>query len=457
MKKNAIKLTIKLKITLWFTIFMILLSVAIFAFIALVSSATTSHQIKGELTGLVERNMSEIEYDDWELDIDDDFVFFRNGIYCLVYDAAGAKLSGNAPFAGSESQPLEDGHIRSVSVGTETYFIYDRLVSHKKSPALWVRGIVLDSESTIPSSAVYRAALIALPLLILLAAVGGYLLAGRSLRPIQNISRTAETIGKSGDLSKRIEMPDHGKDELHQLSDTFNRMFQRLEEDFEAQRNFTSDASHELRTPLTTILAQCEYAFENASGEQELYEAIGIIQKQGYRMTRLIDSLLQFTRMEQRTEEITFESMDLSELVGTVCREQRKIHEKNIALTEDVQPGIQIKGDMVLIVRMLENLVRNAYVYGKENGNIQVGLKQSAHSVLLTVADDGIGIDPQDLPNIWNRFYRADKSRSASKGAGLGLGLAMVKQIATHHGGNVKAESQPDQGSIFTVELPFHK
>lgn len=338
--------------------------------------------------------------------------------------------------------------IRTVSAGGEAYLVYDRLITFGRHEDVWVRGVVLEGGSGISSSAVYGATLIALPILIALAAVGGYLIAGRSLKPIKRISETAEEIGSSGDLSKRIDM-DSGGGELHQLAGTFNRMFDRLESNFEAERSFTSDASHELRTPVSTILAQCEYAFENASGEQELYEAIGAIQKQGYRMSRLIESLLQFTRIEQQTETLSLETVDLSELVLSVCREQKESGEKNISLSEYVQAGIGMKADRALIARLLVNLIRNAYRYGRENGSIRVTLKDSPDEITLSVADNGIGIAPEEIPKIWNRFYRVDKSRGASGGAGLGL--AMVRQITALHGGRIYVDSRPGQGSVFTV------
>lgn len=446
------KLTIKLKITLWFTSFMILLSVVVFVFIAFVSNTTTTNQTRGVLTSLIDKNTHEIDYDDGRLEIDDDFVSFRNGVYCLVFYESGEKVSGHAPYDNLESEPFEDGNIRSVKIDGETYLIYDRMVSFKRHEDVWVRGIVLESSNAITSSAVYQAVLIALPLLIILAAGGGYLIARRSLRPIQKISETAEDIGSSADLSKRIEM-DNGGDELHQLAGTFNRMFDQLETNFEAERHFTSDASHELRTPISIILAQCEYAFENASTEQELYEAIGAIQKQGYRMSHIIESLLQFTRIEQRTEATSFETIDLSGLCLRVCREQKENAEKNITLTENIQPDIQIKADVALVSGMLENLLRNACRYGKENGNISVSLKRDDDEIILSVSDDGIGIAQEELPKIWNRFYRVDKSRSWARGAGLGLGLAMVKQIAKLHGGSVEAKSELGQGSVFTIRF----
>lgn len=445
------KLSIKLKITLWFTLFMLLLAIVIFALVSVVSSSATTHQVQDALVGTVNANAGEVEYDDGYLEIDEDFISYRNGIYCVVFDSNGVKRGGRVPDEDLENENFGDQMLRTVSANGETYLIYDLKVVDRQGD-IWIRGIVSENSNTIASSSLRYAVLVSLPLLVLLAAAGGYLIARRSLRPIRRISQTAEEIGASGDLSKRITMQENG-DELDQLAGTFNHMFDQLERNFEAEKQFTADASHELRTPVTTILAQCEYAFENAS-EEELYEVIGNIQKQGYRMSRLIESLLSFTRLEQRTDAPVFETINLSELVASVCREQQALPEKDIELTANIQSEISMKADPTLITRMTENLIRNAYRYGKEHGTITVTLMRSDRDITLSVADNGIGISQDDLPKIWNRFYRADKSRTYSDGGGLGLGLSMVKQIVLLHNGEISVKSELGNGSVFTVRFP---
>lgn len=444
------RLSIKLKMTLWFMAFMLVLAVVVFVFVSLLSTSETRLHAQNALMSLVEANEDEVEYEDGEIELDDDFIAYRGGVYCLVFDGAGAVRGGRSPDDALGEVALEDGALRQVSAGGEDYTIYD-LKGRDDRKVFWLRGIVSQGGG-IEASSLNSAALLAIPLLILLAAIGGYMLARRSLRPIRLIGQTAEEIGSSGDLSKRIAIDENG-DELHRLAGAFNRMLDQLERNFEAEKQFTSDASHELRTPITTILAQCEYAFENASGEEELYEVIGDIQKQGYRMSRLVESLLDFTRLEQRTEPAAFETIDLSACLQRVCQEQRALPEKNITLTEALQPGIAMRADATLISRMAENLIRNAYRYGRENGTIRVALSQSEGIVTLAVADDGIGIAPEELPKIWNRFYQVDRSRRHGRGAGLGLGLAMVRQIAQLHGGTVGVESEPGRGSTFTVRF----
>ena len=448
------KSSIKLKITLWFTIFMILLVAAVFAFMFLFSNVETSHELRDSLIALVEANLREVDEDDGEIEIEDEFVTHRNGIYSLVFHQNGSKIRGSAPEGFPENAPFEDGVVRTLSVGGESYLVYDRFLSFSQRAGVVVRGIVAESVGAISSSAVSRAAWIALPLLLLLAAGGGYIVASRSLRPIQQIARTAEEIRVSGDLTKRIPVTsDSGSgsegDELNRLARTFNNMLDRLHVNFEAEKSFASDASHELRTPVTTILAQCEYAFENASDEKELYESIGAIQKQGYRMSHLIESLLAFTRIEQRTEAPTLQRIDISAPLAVLCREKAALADKNIRLVDNISPTLFIDADINLFMRIPENLIANAFKYGRENGEIHVTLQGTDHEVILSVADNGIGIDPRELPFIWNRFYRADKARTGGKGAGLGLGLAMVKQITELHGGRVDVRSTPGMGSIF--------
>ncbi|MFV0363808.1 MAG: sensor histidine kinase [Suipraeoptans sp.] len=444
------RVSIKLKITLWFTAFMILISIICFAFIVTVSSATSSNQRKESVAELVDANVNEIEYDDGELEIDDEFISYKSGVYCLVYANDGTRLAGSASEE-FEVGEFVDSEIRYVDVGTDRYVVYDRKISLKGNNSVWIRGVASDGGNILQSSAVTPAVIFALPLLIVLAAIGGYLIARNSLKPIGRISKTAGEIGNSGDLSKRISVT--SSDELGQLSETFNQMFEKLEDSFETERRFTSDASHELRTPVTTILAQCEYAFENATSEKELYESLETIQKQGYRMSHLIEALLRFTRMEQNAPSLEKEQVDLSKLAINVCKEQSKLNEKGITLASRIEPDIIISGDKALLAQMMDNVIRNAYKYGNENGNIYVSLTRDNQSIAFSVRDDGIGIAADELPKIWNRFYRVDKARTNISGTGFGLGLAFVKQIVELHGGRVHVTSTPGNGSTFTIEI----
>jgi signal transduction histidine kinase len=198
-------------------------------------------------------------------------------------------------------------------------------------------------------------------------------------------------------------------------------------------------------------MAQCEYALEGAQSTEDLQEALLSVQKQGYRMKHLIETLLVFTRIEQSTEKYPVSPTELSELTRSVCEDFQLIADRGITVTCQCPDTLRAPVNRELYLLLLNNLMTNAIRYGKENGSVTVTLEQEDRDILLRVQDDGIGISQEELGKIWERFYRSDQSRNSR---GLGLGLPLVKQIAENHGGSVSAESQEGEGSTFTVRLP---
>ena len=291
--------------------------------------------------------------------------------------------------------------------------------------------------------------LLVFPLILAAALLGGYWLAGRFLQPVSRISRTAENIRKSGDLTRRVKTKDTG-DELAALAENFNAMFDRLEKNFEAERQFTSNASHELRTPVTVILAQCEYALTNTVDHKELKEALQVVQRQGYRMSQLIETLLLLTRIEQNTGDYPMEDTNVSALTRDICQDAAMLPEQEITLETEIREGIWLKVNPRLYRTMLDNLLRNAYRYGREKGKIQVSLTEENGIVRLKVKDNGMGIEEKDLPHIWERFYRGGASR---KKKGLGLGLSMAWQIVQYHRARITVESAAGKGTEFCVRF----
>ena len=286
--------------------------------------------------------------------------------------------------------------------------------------------------------------------LTLIAIAGGVLIARRALKPLRAMALTAAQISGGDDLKKR--MPDGGSDELAQLAGAFNGMMQRLDDAFEAERQFASDASHELRTPMAVIMAQCEDALSGEKTGADYREALSVIHRQGRRMNRMISGMLELVRMEHKTDRYAREPFNLSALTESVCEDMALICEKNIALTTDVEPDISITGDQTLITRLLGNLIGNAYRYGRENGHIIVTLHRAGSAIELTVSDDGIGIAPDQQKKIFRRLYQGASERS---GDGAGLGLAMARQIARLHGGELTVVSEEGKGSAFTARFPM--
>jgi len=268
-----------------------------------------------------------------------------------------------------------------------------------------------------------------LPVLVLIAIIGGYWIAGRILRPIRKISDATAQIEQGNDLKKRIELG-NGNDELYQLADAINAMIDRLDQSFETEKRFVSDASHELRTPVSVITAQCEYSLEKPRSEEEYVQALTVVRRQAGKMGKMIAQMLEFTRLEMKSDRYTKAPLNFSELITLTCLDFQYIHEKNIQLECHVEPDIVISGNYELLQRLANNLISNAYRYGKENGHINVTVQQKETQVSFSVTDDGIGIAPEEQEKIFMRFYQAERSRT---GEGSGLGLSLAKEIALFH------------------------
>ncbi|MCI9532911.1 MAG: HAMP domain-containing histidine kinase [Lachnospiraceae bacterium] len=462
-------LSIRFKITFWFTAALLLV-----AFLAYVIVFFASHQIiqkiiRDNLIETVEHNVDEIEfydnlgnvdlrhetdyyceYQEGYLEIDDDFLDQVNEVYTALYHADSSMLYGETPIP-REAAGLGfvDAKVQRLKVRGLVYYVFDRELAQSGLEGLWLRGVVSEKQGLTRMSDAIRLSLLLLPLLVLVSAVGGSLLAGRMLRPIQEISASAARIGTGSDLQKRIELGE-GEDELHQLADSFNGMIQRLEEAFAAERQFASDVSHELRTPVSVITAQCEFSLEEPRSTEEYEQALQVIQRQGRRMARLIHDMLDYTRLEMRADSYPREELDLAGLVRSVCGDLALTREKGIQLCCQAKGEALFYGNRQLLTRMLANLVGNAYRYGKEGGHILVSLECGSQGVSLSVADDGIGIAQEEQEKVFQRFYQADPSRM---GGGTGLGLSMVSEIVRFHGGAVRLESKLGEGSCFLVEF----
>ena len=468
------KLTIKMRIVIWFSLAIFLIEAIMLSLTFAISKSVFNTDIQTQLVNQVDANVEEIEfynslsgqemetgdqllsYNGGFLEIDDDFCDYINGIYTSLVDANNTLLYGECPVSLGPGQAFSYTQVDSIKHRGDRFYIYEKPLHGKNLEGLWLRGVASQREGTNLLYTIMRFVSLLLPILAILTIFGGYAITHRSFAPIENIAQAAEEINDGDDLSKRIGLGP-GNDEIHKLASTFDSMLDRLEQSFQRERQFTSDASHELRTPTAVILAQCEYSLELSESEEDYREALQVIQEQGKKMNHLISQLLFFTRLEQGVEKLNTENTNLSELTQMICEEQAMIRSKAISLEQNIEPDIWIHADRALFSRMLANLISNAYKYGKEGGHIQVSLQREEEVVSLRVADDGIGISEENLDKIWNRFYQVDPSRTASEegDGGAGLGLPMVKEIAALHHGTVEVESRPGEGSIFTVKLPL--
>jgi heavy metal sensor kinase len=288
-------------------------------------------------------------------------------------------------------------------------------------------------------------------LTLLVASSGGYFLARRALLPVQNMTRTANQIS-ADQLSQRIDV-DNPADELGALGQTLNRMFERLERSFTEIRLFTADASHELRTPLTAIRTEAEVTLGKLP-DKEHQQILGSILEECDRLTRLTDQLLTLSREDAGMSKPVWEPVDLPALVRGVVETMRLLAEtKGLRLDMEEQDPITIHGDPARLRQVFYNVIDNAIKYTPEGGTITVKMEALPQAARVTVTDTGIGIPPEYLERVFDRFYRVDKARSRDQG-GTGLGLTIARSIVVAHGGKMELKSTLGQGTTCVLVLP---
>jgi len=298
-------------------------------------------------------------------------------------------------------------------------------------------------------------ALIASPLLLIGASMGGYWMSRRALAPVEQIAQTAADI-EARNLAKRLPLSGSG-DELDHLSATLNGMFARLEDAFRRITQFTADASHELRTPAAIIRTTAEVTRRKPRTAAEYETALDRILRESERTTALIEDLMLLARADSKAEEIAWESIPLAELVREACEGADALaRAAGIRLSIYEWKECTVRGDPAALRRAVLILLDNAIKYSKPGGSVEVRLEPPSggrSAALLEVRDNGIGIGPDDLPHIFERFYRASKDRSR-KVEGVGLGLSIAQSIAHEHGGELQIESTPDAGTTARLFLP---
>jgi heavy metal sensor kinase len=319
-----------------------------------------------------------------------------------------------------------------------------------KSAALAVGRSTGDIEQALDG--LIRTLLIAVPLTLLVAGAGGVFLARRALKPVDDIAKTARQIGET-DLTQRIAVS--SRDELGRLAFTLNQMIGRLEKAFNRQREFTGDASHELRTPLSVIQAESTLALRRVRSPEDYRASLESIAEESGHMSSLIDQLLILARADSDTEQLFLDEVELNGLLREVGADAGLLlRNRGLELELQLNDSLVVRADKGLLRRLFLNLVDNAVRYTPEGGRVSIATAVRDHTALVSVSDTGIGIAPEHLPRIFDRFYRVDKARSRAEG-GSGLGLAICKHIVEVHEGRIEVDSQEGRGTTFHVSLPL--
>ena len=446
-------MSLKLKITLWYTIAMIIISGIVMAAMSSFSTKMIERDTERRIIGTVDELSRNLFDRGGAFHRVPDLMYYKNGVYMVLYDENHNILGGTLPFGITSELKIQRDAFRSSIYNGSKCYEFDKEIMTKQGK-YFLKGIASAGDEEYGVKSALKTNMLLSLITILLAAIGGYLIISRAFVPVKKISDTAERISKSSNLSERINLSG-GHDEIYNLANVFDKMLDKIEDSFEKEKQFTSDASHELRTPVAVIMSECEYMEDCAKTVDEYKESTASIKRQAERMSKLISELLTISRMDKNKIETEFEDVDISELVTFVCDEQEEINENGIELVRNISPKVNSKADRFLLTRAFVNLLSNAYQYIGKGNRIEVSLTSENGKIVFCVKDNGIGISEENQLKIWERFYQADSSRTSNQNGSMGLGLPMVKWIAEAHGGKVSVESKLGEGSLFTFEIPF--
>ncbi len=450
--------TIRVRLTLWYVALLALILVGFSAFLYVRLAQSLADEENRALAAEVQRVVATLDVQNGTPALGDALDQLPVGMVVALYDPVGRRLDASdthltLPPLPPTAQPAGAGGPapETLQLGNETWRVLTRAVVERGHTI----GILQVAQSDRP----YEAALsqlallmgLAIPLTLVLAVAGGLFFASRALGPIDRITRAAQRIGAE-DLSQRLHLP-ASPDEVGRLATTFDQMLDRLDRAFQRQRQFTADASHELRTPLALLTSQADVALERPRRPAEYRQALADIHAEAQRMSRLLAELLTLARADDGREIMAREPIALDALVEDVVATMAPLAERcDVQLALGERKCCVTAGDQTRLTQLLVNLVDNAINYTPPHGAVRVSLDRTPSWAVLSVADTGVGIAPEHMPRLFERFYRADPARGRG---GAGLGLAIADWIARAHGGRIEVESALGQGTTFTVWLPL--
>ena len=471
--------SLKVKLTALYTFFMVLVTCVVLAVLFSLSTREVLSATQNRLERRVQESTDDIRLRDGEIRVDSDFYSVSGDIYLSLYDENRYLLYGKIPYGFNADPELADGNLRVIqdAENRQEWYVYDLSFRLDGEHIVYVRGITSITEAEASFAVTVRFALILFPLLIVVTALIGYRFTRRTLLPVRRITETVQKIRADGDLSRRVGMPETGRkgmpetgndavtgkfsarrksrDEIARLAETFDGMLGEMEEAFEREKRFTSDVAHELRTPVAVILAQCGECLRDETLPERQRQELEAIERKAREISDTIGSLLFLTRADQGRQALQREMVNIGELTRLAAAQEEFLaeeREQDVEIVCEMPEELWVFVDETLYIRMISNLISNAVFYGRRKGHVWISLREENGRVVGSVRDDGIGISREDLPHIWERFYRADSARS--EGNHSGLGLPLVQWIVEAHGGRIRVRSELGKGSEFTFILP---
>lgn len=454
------KLTIKSKIIVWFTLFFSVLIAVTIVFLSSVSEniveSEVASKIKDTASDALEHlvvydngpfYLEEIEEtgeDTFELE---PFQYFKDEVVFTIYQN-NVLTYGQLPNEIIHVPDIKIQTIQIINTERSRYMIYDSPIDSTHI----LRSIQNISNSENVVQTIINQLLWFGPILILISALGGYLILKNSFKPVQVLYKTAEEIKNNQDYSKRIPL-NKSKDELYYMGDMINQMIHSMETSLKREQAFTSNVSHELRTPIAILKAQLEYLQSKVTTSKYAKDMHDIL-SQLERIEHIVEQLLMFSKFEHVTM-LSYQMVNMSELVHTILEGfEDLIKEKNITISHHIENHLTCEANEISLIRIFNNLISNAIKYNKPNGTIHIQVIKNDKDIVCMVTDTGIGISESSLKKVFDPFYREDASRQSNE-LNLGIGLSMVKRLIELHKGHISIESKQYQYTKVTFTLPI--
>ncbi|MGH2459974.1 MAG: sensor histidine kinase [Chloroflexota bacterium] len=451
--------TIRVRLTLWYVALLAVILVSFSSFLYVNLARNLRAELDQSLGTEARRVVASLDIQDGKPSLKGEFDSQETGAVIALYDPSGTRLidaGAPRPFL-IRAAPLARTAAGQQTLGTIA--LPDGTSWRVLTMPVIENGHVIGTLQVGRSEAAVGVALsqlmilmaFAVPATLVLAVAGGLFLAGRALDPIDRITRTAEQLGAE-DLAFRLGFK--GTDEVGRLAATFDRMLERLDRAFRRQRQFTADASHELRTPLALLISQADLALERSRTPGEYRRVLLSMREDAKRMNQLVNDLLTLARADAGESQVGREPLDLNDLTSDVVAAMEPLaRARGVALGRGAAESTVVMGDQTRLTQLLLNLIDNALKYTPAGGAVTVSTRPEGKQAILQLADTGVGIPPEHLPHLFERFYRVDPARARAQG-GAGLGLAIARWIVESHGGHITVASETGRGTTFTVTLP---
>ena len=436
------RLPLTFKIMSWYTIFLLIILMVASAWIYAYTHESDNKEVRERLQQQAMIMATDIRK----------FKPYQDNTFFFVSTQDGYIIKGALPDGFPNQTILSLGQVGEIAAGDDTFYYYDTPVNEPNYRGI-LRAVTKVKTASKKTENLLYSLLLGNIIFLLISSLGGYLFIKKGLKPVRTLTKTAKVIGKNNDLSRRIELPEIAKDEVYELTTTFNRMLSGLEDSSNREKQFSSDVSHELRTPIAVIQAESEYAIKYARTPEEMQEGLTHILEQAKFMSSLVSQLLDVARLENNYE-MNVAPVDVSTMLRNMIHDYTRLcAEKHIIINADIDSDLIITGHEVSLRRAVTNLIDNAIKFTKSTINITA--KRNNLYLIIEVTDNGIGIEPDNLSQIFNRMYQTEQSRNKKSNHGIGLGLYFVDKVVHLHHGTITAKSELGVFTTFSITLPL--